>query len=272
MRRTDAQFRSGATWESSRKRVTDRWNAIHSAKGMPSIGEERYPADSHDSPCPQPQDFGLALDDWHSYEPQEDDRSVERHSGKHGDAIIWAVERGMILNPDPFVSLDGATEVKGGMEHDVFRDAPSGRMVKITQDGFFGMHSPLDFGKYIERWALSNIAFGDQVMFHGFVQLPGEPFYSVVVSQPFVEGREGIDTPQDRVAIGRFMRSRGFFADGRGGSYTNPEKNLRATDAKGANFIISDDCAFPIDLNVEALTTEPKDPNQRELFAASVRI
>ncbi|MBP6601383.1 MAG: hypothetical protein KA250_06250 [Verrucomicrobiales bacterium] len=96
--------------------------------------------------------------------------------------------------------------------------------------------------------------------------MAGEDFYSLVISHPFVEGREGTDTPEDRNAITEYMRSRGFFADGRGASYTNPEKNLRATDAKGANFVIRNDgAAFPIDLNVVTLTIPREDRYQGQL-------
>lgn len=246
-RKALAQMRAGATWKSSRKQVRERVNQIRAARGLPPEGPPSNACEA------SPGLTGSA--------------SARRPAGSA--ALEWARSRGLILDPAPLnAAFESAEKICGGMEHNVFLDVPTRRMIKIAQDGFFGMHNPLDFGKYLDRWALSNTEFGDQSLFHGFVHMPGESFYSVVVSQPFVEGREGKDIPPVRDAIRAFMRNKGYFADGRGGSFTNPKKNLRVTDTKAANFIVRDDgTVFPIDVNIESLAAQADTPGQPELFA-----
>lgn len=196
-------------------------------------------------------------------------REGESASRSGKSPVDWARRCGLILDPSALIGVQELAPFKGGgMEHHVFLDEASGRIVKVSRGRFFGVHHPGSFEKYLERWALSNIEFGEESQFHGFVRLPGEHFYSVVVSDRFIEGREGREEPPDRAAIDEAMRRRGYRANGQGASYTHSKKRIRATDALAKNFVIIESGeAVPIDLGVERLEKPEEDANQLFLFA-----
>ena len=116
--------------------------------------------------------------------------------------IDWARNAGVLINaiPDRY-QIDGPKD-KGGREHHVFHDT-SGRWVKITKgDGdAFGLQ-PLDEGgknewmlspehadvaSYLEKLALHNQVFHDDIVLHGVVADPlGK--VALIISQPDYEG------------------------------------------------------------------------------------
>ncbi|MBP6601382.1 MAG: hypothetical protein KA250_06245 [Verrucomicrobiales bacterium] len=147
---------------------------------FPSVVVYDTLSEFHDRARKQLQDPGFALADWRAYEKtarrtaskslnadaqfsgmgRESQTSAGTSESDPGGewtptgnaAADWARSRGLILEPGPLnASVTAADEIHGGMEHNVFHDKASGRMVKIAQDEFFGMHSPLDFDKYLER-------------------------------------------------------------------------------------------------------------------------
>lgn len=86
-----------------------------------------------------------------------------------------------------------AKKLVSGGEHIVYYNSESGRVYKLTKPGLYGAQAE-DAGVYLQRWALANRVFSDDVRFEGFVTLPGESDARAVISQPFVEGRDA--TPE----------------------------------------------------------------------------
>ena len=147
---------------------------------------------------------------------------------KHGriiatveDLAKWAEKAGRILNPEPIQALEEYPS--GGGEHLVIFDPPSGRVIKLTKPGFFGAQGE-DAGAYLERWALHNLAFGNDVAFEGMVTFPGEDSPRAVISQPFAMGRDA--TPEEQR---EFLMEKGFHeaADGR---WIHPIRKIAAWD------------------------------------------
>ncbi|MFN0080788.1 MAG: hypothetical protein ACKVY0_30330 [Prosthecobacter sp.] len=76
--------------------------------------------------------------------------------------------------------------------------------MKLTKPGFVGYYAE-DAGAYLERWALANRVFGDDVKIEGVVRLPDEDAPRVVISQPFVQGRDATVAE-----VSGFLSERGF--------------------------------------------------------------
>jgi len=168
---------------------------------------------------------------------------------KHGGIILsvagfvaWADAHGRTLVPSA-LELDsgGAT----GGEHLVFYDEASQRVVKLTKPGFVGYYAE-DAGAYLERWALANRVFGDDVKVEGVVWLPDEDAARVVISQPFIQGR---DATADEVSS--FLNEHGFVEDR--GRWIHPILGVTVGDTlTEGNAITRDDGSMmPIDWLLE---------------------
>lgn len=93
-------------------------------------------------------------------------------------------------------------------EHMVTLDDATNRWVKLTQPGHFGFQAQ-DAGGYLQRWALHNFAFGTGITFEGIVSLPGEAAPRLVISQPFVTGRDAkVEEQIDFLSKSGFKRTR----------------------------------------------------------------
>jgi hypothetical protein len=128
-------------------------------------------------------------------------RADDRQRRKNGRTRIsaagllsWAQGSGHTLNPAPFVNMGGENLPQGG-EHTVLFDPATSRVIKLTKPGFFGAQGE-DAEAYLERWALHNRAFSDDVAFEGLVTLPGEDMPRAVISQAFAQGRNA--TPDEQ--------------------------------------------------------------------------
>jgi hypothetical protein len=106
---------------------------------------------------------------------RENGRAASRQRWKHGRQIashaeIFALSarRGRLLRPEVFADIQA-----GGGEHSVIIDRGSGRVIKLTKPGLYGAQAE-DAGAYLQRLALANRVFGDDLKFEGFVTLPGE--------------------------------------------------------------------------------------------------
>jgi hypothetical protein len=128
-------------------------------------------------------------------------RADDRQRRKYGRTRIsaaslrsWAEDAGRSLNPKPFVALIGEQNPQGG-EHLVVFDPATVRVVKLTKPGFFGAQRE-DAEAYLERWALHNRAFSDDVAFEGLVTLPGEDMPRAVISQAFAQGHDAAPDEQ----------------------------------------------------------------------------
>ncbi len=170
-----------------------------------------------------------------------------RKHGKEfsGDSglMAWAERNGRALDPAP-VQLLADEDAPGGGEHKVLYDEESQRVVKLTKPGFFGTQAE-DALAYLERWALHNRAFGDDVAFEGLVTLPGEHAPRAVISQRYAEGRDA--TPQEQAD---FLNSKGFYEqpDGR---WIHPIRGITVWDTiTPGNVIATEDGMRVIDLQM----------------------
>jgi len=170
-----------------------------------------------------------------------------RKHGKEfsGDSglLAWAQRNGRILESGPIQSV-GDEDAPGGGEHKVIYDEDSQRVIKLTKPGLFGAQAE-DALAYIERWALHNRAFGDDVAFEGLVTLPGEHAPRAVISQRYAEGRDA--TTEEQADL---LNSKGFHeqADGR---WIHPIRGITVWDTiTPGNIIATPDGMRVIDLQV----------------------
>ncbi len=156
--------------------------------------------------------------------------------------VAWADTHGRTLVPEALELANGGAT---GGEHLVIYDADSGRVVKLTKPHFVGYYAE-DAGAYLERWALANRVFGDDVKIEGIVRLPEEGAPRVVISQPFVKGR---DATADEVRD--FLNTHGFFEDK--GRWIHPILGINVSDTlTEGNAITRDDgSVMPIDWLME---------------------
>ncbi|WAC18829.1 hypothetical protein OVA24_16485 [Luteolibacter sp. SL250] len=169
---------------------------------------------------------------------------------KHGREVasgprlaIWAQENGRNLIPEPFGSAVDLIPTGGG-EHKVLYDEESQRVIKLTKPGLFGVQAE-DAIAYLERWALHNRAFGDDVAFEGLVTLPGEHAPRAVISQRYAEGRDATMEEQ-----ADFLNGKGFHEqpDGR---WIHPIRGITVWDTvTPGNVIATADGMRVIDLQV----------------------
>lgn len=177
-------------------------------------------------------------------------RSDDRQRRKYGRTrlsaaglLSWAQGSGHTLNPAPFVNMGGENLPQGG-EHTVLFDPATSRVIKLTKPGFFGAQGE-DAQAYLERWALHNRAFSDDVAFEGLVTLPGEGMPRAVISQAFAQGRDA--TPDEQRD---YLIEKGFHEmdDGR---WIHPIREIVAWDTiTPGNAIMTDEGVRFIDLQM----------------------
>ena len=106
----------------------------------------------------------------------------------------WADQKRLILDPEMFrgTVMNGRPFVGDGSEHTVWGDHHSARVIKITHADDFGNgavgHS-LNVSDYLLGLNGQNRFFHDDIRLEGIVYLDN-PIPQVVISQPFVWGRE----------------------------------------------------------------------------------
>lgn len=175
-----------------------------------------------------------------------DDGKRRKHGKKlSGDSgiLAWAQRHGRILDPKPFGEFRGE-DSPGGGEHKVIIDRDSHRVIKLTKPGLFGAQAE-DAIAYLERWALHNRAFRDDVAFEGLVTLPGEHAPRAVISQRYAEGRDATAEEQ-----ADFLKGKGFYEqpDGR---WIHPIRGITVWDTiTPGNVIATADGLRVIDLQV----------------------
>lgn len=176
---------------------------------------------------------------------------------KHGRQLAsgaelaqWAKENKRELTHEPFVLL-AESEIQGGGEHRVFTDESTQRIVKLTKPGLFGAQAE-DAGAYLERWALHNKAFNDDVTFEGLVTLPGEDAPRAVISQAFAEGRDATEQEQYDYLIAK------GFHEMPDGKWIHPIRAIQAWDTiTPGNAIMTADGVRIVDLQMA-----PADPKE----------
>ncbi|WAC18828.1 hypothetical protein OVA24_16480 [Luteolibacter sp. SL250] len=166
----------------------------------------------------------------------------QEFSGDSG-ILAWAQRHGRILDPALIDQVRG-DDAPGGGEHKVIIDHVSSRVIKLTKPGLFGAQAE-DAIAYLERWALHNRAFGDDVAFEGLVTLPGEHAPRAVISQRYAEGRDATMEEQ-----ADFLNDKGFHEqpDGR---WIHPIRGITVWDTvTPGNVIATADGMRVIDLQV----------------------
>lgn len=167
-----------------------------------------------------------------------------------------AEERGFLLAEAPAI-LSSPPDDEGN-EHQVWFQAETRDVLKATWPDFFGLlvihraneeqkASPID---YLERWALHNELFGDEVAFLG--ALATDSGLRLLIRQPAIAG-----TPATEEEIRHFFISSGwqsFVIEGNV-AYFDPERRVVISDTHRGNLIKMDDGLLaPIDLRVQAVS------------------
>ncbi|WP_050025197.1 hypothetical protein [Verrucomicrobium sp. BvORR034] len=129
---------------------------------------------------------------------------------------------------DGLAEIEQQVQPKHGQEHDVYFDASTNRVIKLTEPGKYGVRKSLR--GYLEQAAFVNEEFGDDVRVEGFVQFPGEAAPRLVTTQPWFKGR-----PSTEREIDAYMRREGYLRQYEG-SWWHPDKEVQVTDALPKNF------------------------------------
>ena len=181
---------------------------------------------------------------------------AERRAGETRALIAWAERIGW-LDADYF--LTPAQE--GGLEHRLWLDESSGRVIKVTLPGRFGrtvrpVHPPSEKRElhrlvriedatpleYLDRHALHNDAFGDDVRVLGLVRDPLDRV-SIVISQRFLHGTRPTESD-----VRGFMQRAGFRQVGAEPAFFRARDRVAAFDAHTANFVHTAGETVPFDL------------------------
>lgn len=161
--------------------------------------------------------------------------------------VGWAHEHGCVIDLRTFAPPANAS---AGGEHIVYADERTRRIVKLTKPGLLGAQAA-DAGAYMQRMALGNRLFGDDVWFEGILMLPGEEEPRTMISQPFIEGRDA--STDEQVA---YVRSKGFVEYH--GKFVHPVLAITVWDSfTSGNIIAKPDGTYQaIDLQIEPATEE----------------
>jgi hypothetical protein len=145
-----------------------------------------------------------------------------------------------------------------GNEHQVWYPKGSNTVLKATWPDFFGMlvvHRPDAEPKaspiaYLERWALHNELFGDDVRLIG--AFDSDSGLRLIISQPAIAGE-----PATEEQIRGFFANSGWLPFSIHGetAYFDPSRNVVVSDTHRANLILmADGNLAPIDLRVQPLS------------------
>lgn len=169
--------------------------------------------------------------------------------------LAWARHRNRLLSPAS--ALDGLK--KGGQEHDIRFDPETGRVLKVTRSGIFGLSPGIELDlvaggitekrfhlweatplEYLDRLRLQNELVPGIVLLEG-VAMDGNGL-SVVTSQPALELN-----PVTQCEIDRWFFGRGFRKVTESGYYREKD-NIAVFDAHDKNVVRSGDELIPFDV------------------------
>lgn len=135
------------------------------------------------------------------------------------------------------------TRREHGQEHEVFFDANTQRVIKLTYPGRYGARGNLV--EYLKQTRYINQKFLDDVMIEGWVQMPGEDLPRLVSSQSWYAGRLSA-----YAEIAAYMNVLGF-AEIFEGAWWHSGEEVKITDAMPKNFrTLAGDLVHPIDVLV----------------------
>lgn len=169
-------------------------------------------------------------------------RKPGRSLAGHADLMDWAARAGAErMRAEQFVP---ARRVAGGGEHSIYPAPEPGRVLKLTKPGLYGAQAQ-DSGQYLQRWALSNRVFNDDVRVEGVVKLPNEDAERMVISQPWISGRDATEAEQKS-----FLQGKGFVEHG--GKFIHPTLGLAVWDTNTpGNVIVREDGSMQaVDLQI----------------------
>lgn len=186
---------------------------------------------------------------------------AERARREHGLLLEWAKREGRLLDG---IQLR-ARVTGGGAEHNVFFDSATQRYFKLTIGGGLTVGIDYRIGKrsqrwlalpfvreatpreYLERLALFNDVFGDDLQLEGVIADIEPP--CVVTSQPVIRGRETTATEiADFLTQIEFRPVPGVVAGRHDSvSFYRPDDRVAVFDAHGENFLTDRGHVAPID-------------------------
>lgn len=174
--------------------------------------------------------------------------------GRH--LLDWAAREGRLIDR----AFLGRLWNVGGVEHDVFHCAQTGRWVKFTLPGRGGQMidvEPAGAGLpgrlvtgdappfvYLRRLTMANSRLGDDLWLHGVVDDPAGP--RMVVSQRDIGGE-----PASYEAIALHFGAHGFLAIKDRKTFYHPAENLLVSDAHPGNVFCAPQGAIAFDVCVQ---------------------
>ncbi|WP_422320222.1 hypothetical protein [Prosthecobacter sp.] len=181
--------------------------------------------------------------------------SVGGSPGDFARLLDWAKANHRLAAPQLFqLSADPARIIAGG-EHLVIPHRDNGRLYKFTKPGFVGAQA-LDGPAYIERLALSNHLWQDDVKFEGFTRFPGDHDWRAVISQPFYAAANPAKPDAPMADILALLKDRGFIPFE--AYHIHPDLGLQLWDIQTpGNVIATAHGPMPVDLQLE-----PADPSR----------
>ena len=174
----------------------------------------------------------------------EQRRKHGRQLARASELARWAEGEGRSYHEKTAL---GAAEriLGGGGEHVVFLDETGNRVLKRTKAGLFGAQGN-DVGEYLQRWALHNEVFGDDVRIEGVTKLEGDDEIRVIVSQPFFEGRDA--TAEE---LSEYLASKGFVRWENWGAWVHPVRGVAVWDTQTpGNALMTAEGVRAIDLQI----------------------
>lgn len=154
-------------------------------------------------------------------------RKPGRQLAGNADVLAWADRYGRKRDAKGFREQG---KIGGGGEHSIFQGDDPARLLKVTKPNLYGAQGQ-DAGQYLQRWALSNRVFDDDVRVEGVIELPGDEGSRLVISQPKVEGRDA-DADEQRA----FLQAKGFVENG--GKFIHPTLGLAVWDTNTPGNVI----------------------------------
>jgi len=189
----------------------------------------------------------------------ENDRVAEARRSDKALLIDWARNAGVLLTETPDRYQPNSPKDIGGSEHHVFE---GDRWVKITKgDGSAYGYQPLDEGKanewmisreradlasYLEKLALHNQVFHDDIVLHGIIATPVGNV-SLIISQPDYQGTYAgtYNAIQPAMETAGFVRVEPPSARMEEPSaYYRPADNIAVIDLHSENAILEDNGTF----------------------------
>ena len=122
--------------------------------------------------------------------------------------------------------IDDGAQLTSGQEHDVYRDAVSNRVIKVTKEGAYGAKG---LGNYVNNIRRSNAQLGDDIQIVGVVENKNSGWPHLIISQPFIKGRSATTAE-----IQHYMGTHGFYRVS-DVTYYNPSTGEAISDAREAN-------------------------------------